>query len=196
MGLVKTILGDVLLSSELLSTEEAHILSLQLEKRPLLTASEIISLDLPAKNRVEALLQIEFLGESHLRALACDFAEHTLYIFEEHAKGDRHPHQCVEAARRCLEGASMEGLQAAIREAIPAVWQLEKTAFVGAFTAGMAATFLDNHDAAVMVRHVANHTQRAIHYKEWESRKSDFEPMFGRELGATWQLARIAEKLS
>jgi hypothetical protein len=195
MDRVKTISAYVLLSSELLSAEEAHLLSLQMEKRSLLTASEIVALDLPAKNRVEALLQIEFLGEKQLRALACDFAEHTLYIFEEHAREDRHPHQCVEAARRCLEGASIRGLHAAINKAIPAVWRLEKTAFVGAFTAGMAATFLDNHDAALMARLVANHTQRAIHYREWEGRESDLELMFGRELGATWQLARIAEML-
>jgi hypothetical protein len=179
-----------------LSVEEANLLSLQLEERPLLTASEIVSLDLSAKNRVEALLQVEFLGERQLGALACDFAEHTLYIFDEHARGDRRPHQCVEAARRYyLEGGSLEELNAAISEAVPAVWRLEKTVFVGAFTAGLAATFLDNHDAAVMVRHVANHTQRAIHYKEWESRESDLELMFGREIGATWQLARIVEML-
>lgn len=195
MERVKTISADILLRSELLSAEEAHLLSLQLENRPLLTASEIISLDLPAKNRVEALLQSEFLGEKRLRALACDFAEHTLYMFEEHAREDRHPHQCVEAARRYLEGASMKGLHTTINEAIPVVWRLEKTAFVSAFTAGVAATFLGNHDAAVMVRHVANHTQRATHYKEWESRESDLELMFGREMEATWQLTRIAEML-
>jgi hypothetical protein len=195
MKRAKTISSTVLLNSELLSAEEAHILGIQLEGRLQLTSSEIIALDLPAKNRVEALLQSEFLEEKHLRALACDFAEHTLYIFEEHSPTYRHPQQCVEAARRYLAGASIMELQRAIREAIPAVWRLEKTAFVGAFTAGMAVLFLDYHDAAETARIVANHTQRAIHYREWERRESDLELMFGRELGATWQLARIAEIL-
>jgi hypothetical protein len=192
---MKTISSTVLLDSELLSAEEAYLLRFQLEKQPRLTASEILALDLPAKNRVEALLQREFLADKPLRALACDFAEHTLYIFEEYARGNRHPHQCVEAARRYIEGASIEELQRAITEAIPAVWRLEKTAFVGAFTAGMAVLFLDYQDAAVMARLVANHTQRAIHYREWERRESNIELMFGRELGATWQLTRIVEIL-
>lgn len=195
MERAKTISSTVLLSSELLNAEDAHILDIQLGGRLQLTASEIIALDLPAKNRVEALLQSEFLEEKHLRALACDFAEHTLYIFEEHSPMYRHPRECVEAARRYLAGASIVELQKAIREAIPAVWRLEKTAFVGAFTAGMAVLFLDYYDAAETARIVANHTQRAIHYREWERRKSDLELMFRRELGATWQLTRIAEML-
>lgn len=195
MEQVKTISCTVLLSSELLSPEESHILSLQLEGKPHLTVSEIIALDLPAKNRVEALLQIEFLEEKQLRALACDFVEHTLYIFEEQSPMYPQPRRCVAAARQYLAGASIERLQEAIKEAIPAVWRLERTPFVGAFTAGMAALFLDYHDAAETARIVANHTQRAIHYREWERRESDLELMFGRELGATWQLTRIAETM-
>jgi hypothetical protein len=195
MERVKTISCTVLLSSELLSPEESHILSLQLEGKSHLTASEIIALDLPAKNRVEALLQIEFLEEKQLRSLACDFVEHTLYIYEEQSPMYRHPRRCVEAARQYLAGASIERLQEAIKEAIPTVWRLERTAFAGAFTAGMAVLFLDYRDAAMMARMVANYTQRAIHYREWESRESDLELMFGRELGATWQLTCIAETM-
>jgi hypothetical protein len=196
MDRVKTISVDVLLSSELLSIEESDSLRLQLEGRLRLTASEVIELDLPAKNRVEALLRSELLDDKQLRELACDFAEHTLHVFEEHAPRERRPLKCIEAARLFLAGESFENLKAAIKEAIPAVWQLHRTKFMSAFTAGLAVTFLDYQDAAEMALPVALHAQRAAHYKEWETRKSGLELMIGREKEATWQLIRIAEILS
>lgn len=196
MDRVKTISVDVLLSSELLSVEESNSLRLQLEGRRQLTAADVIALDLPAKNRVEALLRGELLDDKHLRELACDFAAHTLYVFEEHTPRDRRPRNCIEAARLFLAGGSYEELQAAIKEAIPVVWQLHGTKFTSAFMAGLAVTFLDCYDAAEMVQPVALHAQRAAHYKEWETRKSNLELMTGREKEATWQLVRIAEILS
>jgi hypothetical protein len=185
-----------LLSSGLLCAEDSHILRIELSERLHLTPSEISSLDLPAINRVEALLRSEFLEETQLRELACDFAGHTLHVFEQHAPGDRRPHECVEAARLYFAGASLEGLQEAIKEAIPAVWRFDKTEFIGAFTAGLAATFLDYQDAAEMARVVALHAQRAAHRKEWESRESDLELIIGREKEATWQLTRIVKILA
>lgn len=196
MGRVRTIPASVLLSSELLSGEESHSLRTQVDGRLQLTAAEIIALDLPARNRAEALLQKEFLEEKHLRGLACDFAEHTLYIFEEHAPRERRPRRCLEAARLTLAGASLEELRAAIKEAIPAVWQLHGTTFMSAFTAGLAVTFLDYVDAAEMARPVALHSQKAAHYKEWECRKSNLDLMVGSEKEAIWQLARIIEVLA
>lgn len=190
-----TISSNVLLSSRLLSAEDSHPLSVELEERLQLTSSEIVSLDLPARNRVEALLRNEFLAEHQLRELACEFAEHTLHIYGEHSPKNRHPHQCIEAARQYLAGANIDRLQAAIKEAIPVIWRLEGTRFVGAFTAGLAATLLDYPEAAELARIVALHTQRAAHRKEWESRKSNLEPMVVREKEATWQLAYIVEKL-
>ena len=196
MILANTIPSNVLLSSRLLSAEDASTLSTELAHHSQLVSSEIIGLDLPARNRVESLLQNEFLDEHQLRELACEFVEHTLHIYEEQAPRDRHPHQCVEAARQYLAGAGIEGLQAAIKETIPAVWQLHGTVLIAAFEAGMAATFLDYHDAAEMARVVTQHTQRAAHRKEWECRKSDLELMIGREKEATWQLTRIVEILA
>lgn len=196
MDRVKTISVDVLLSSELLSVEDFGSLRLQLEGRIQLTAAEVIELDLSAKNRVEALLRGELLDDKQLRELACDFAAHTLYVFEEHAPRDHRPRNCIEAARLFLAGGSYEKLQAAIKEAMPAVWQLHGTKFTSAFTAGLAVTFLDYYDAAEMVQPVALHAQRAAHYKEWETRKSNLELMIGREKEATWQLVRIAKILS
>jgi hypothetical protein len=75
------------------------------------------------------------------------------------------------------------------------VWQFDKTEFIGAITAGLATTFLDYHDAAIMARLVATHTQKAAHRKEWESRKSSLELMTKGEKEATWQLACISKML-
>jgi hypothetical protein len=72
---------------------------------------------------------------------------------------------------------------------------LDRTKFVGAFTAGLAATLLDYHDATKMARVVALYTQKAAHRKEWERRKSDLEILIEREREAVWQLERIVEKL-
>jgi hypothetical protein len=158
--LANTVSPTVLLSSRLLSVEDSTTLSIELAQCPQLTASEIIGLHLSARNHVEALLRSEFLDERQLRELAYDFAEHTLHIYEAHAPRNRHPHQCVEAAWQYLAGASIEGLQAAIKEAIPVVWQFQGTAFVGAFEAGLATTLLDNPDAEELARIVALHTKR------------------------------------
>lgn len=184
--------SQVLLSSELLSVEEHQDLLIQLDGRLQLTASEIVEIDLPARNRVEALLRSEFLKDRQLRELACDFAEHTLPLFEEYAPRERRPHRCVETARLYLSGGNFDELQRAIREAIPAVWQLQGTKFTSAFTAGLAVTFLDYPDAAGIAWPVALHSQKAAHYKEWEIRKGYLELMMGREKEATWQLARVA----
>lgn len=66
------------MGSDLITTEESYDLIERFVLNPQITAAEILELDIPAKNRVEALLQPEFLDESTLRALACDFAAHTL----------------------------------------------------------------------------------------------------------------------
>jgi hypothetical protein len=193
--LAKTIQTRVIFDSELISAEESYPLLIHFNSRQQITAAEILELDLPAKNRVDALLQYEFFGARQLRDLACDFIEHTLHIFEERSTGEHRPRRCVEVARLPLKGSEREKLQRTIEEAIPIVWQLAGTEFVGAFEAGLAATFLNYEDAAEMTRLVARHTQRAAHRKLWESRKSNLQPMTGREKEATWQLKRIVEML-
>jgi hypothetical protein len=87
---------DILLQSDLITPEESYDLIERFVRSPRITAAEILELDLPAKIRVEALLRQEFLSDSALRELACDFAEHTLYVFEAYAPADPRPHKCLE----------------------------------------------------------------------------------------------------
>lgn len=194
--MIKTILAQVILDSELLSAEETHPLHRLFQSHPQLTVAEVLDLDLPAKNRVDALLRHEFLEERQLRELACVFAEHTLHVYEVHSLEDRHPRNCVEVARLWLEGiVSQDELQAVITEAIRAVWHFEGTEFVGAFHAGFAATFLGGDDAGEMARAVAIYAQRATHREMWERRNSNLQLMTGREREATWQLRHVVKKI-
>lgn len=193
---MKVISLDVLLKSDLISSEESRKLIAKYAAHPWLTVQEIIKLDLPARSRIEALLQSEFLTDSQLRELACDFAEHTLHIFEDHAPEEWRPHKCVEAARTYLTGAtSLEDLQAAIKDAIPVVWKFEGTEFISAFEAGLVVTFLDYKDAAEMVRLIARRTQSASHHRVMESSMSSVQPMVSGEGEAEWQLGQIMKKL-
>jgi hypothetical protein len=194
---VKTISVDVLLKSDLITTEESYDLIERFVRHPQITAAELLELDLPAKNRVEALLQPEFLDESKLRDLACDFAGHTLHIFEVHAPNDYRPHECLSAALLLNTwGIGTWGqLQKTIRKARPAMWQFQGTQHVAAFEACRAVLLVGNQDAARMVREVAVCAQIAAHRKVWESRGSNLEPMIERENEAAWQLAQIIKKL-
>lgn len=155
-------------------------------------------MDLPAKNRVDALLRPEVLSEYKLRELAFDFAQHTLYVFEAQAPKDHRPHECLATARLLhSEGiGSWEMLHEMIKEAQPAMWRFQRTQHVGAYEACRAALLLDYEDAGWVAREVAVCTQVAAHRYVWESRKSWSEPMTTREIEAMWQLGKIAEKLS
>jgi hypothetical protein len=194
---VKTISVEVILKSDLITTEESHSLIERLVLKPQITAVEILGLDLPAKILVEALLQPEFLNESNLRALACDFAGHTLYIFEQYAPGDYRPHECLSSAflLNTWGIGTWEQLKKTIREAQPAMRQFQGTESIAAFEACRAALLAGNDNAARMAREVAVSAQLAAHRHMWESRKSITEPMTAREKEATWQLAQIIEKL-
>lgn len=194
---MKTISVDILLKSDLITTEESYSLIERFVHNPQITPPEIIELDLPAKNRVEALLQPEFLNEGTLRDLACDFAAHTLHIFEEHAPNDYRPHDCLSTAFLLNSWGigSWEELRKTIDEARPAMRQFEGTEYVSALEACRAVLLVGNRDAARMVREVAVCTQVAAHRKEWERRKSNVEPMIAREEEATWQLKQIIERL-
>jgi hypothetical protein len=192
---IKTISSNVLLSSELLSAEDSFSLSTELRQRLKLTASEIIELDLPARNRVEALLQKEFLKEDQLRELACDFAEHTLQVFEWYCPGDPRPRNFVEIAR--LYYARTIGkvrLKDAFIETWNSIEEFDEGKYKGAFASGLAASLLYSGEAAKMARDVALWSQNAVHLKKWESRRSNFEPMTGKEREAIWQLKGIVKK--
>jgi hypothetical protein len=165
---------------------------------PQITAVEIIELDLPAKNRVEALLRPDFLNESRLRELACDFAAHTLHIFEAQAPGDYRPHECLSTAflLNTWGLGSWVQLRETIKEARPAMWQFERTEHIAALEACRAALMMGNEDAARMAREVAVCSQVAAHRNMWESKRSNTEPMIEREKEASWQLERILESLT
>ncbi len=193
---MNTIPLDVLLVSDLISNEETYPLIGTHSHHPHLTVEEILAVDLPAKNRVEALLRHEFLTEKQLRLLACDFAEHVLHVFEELAPRDFRPRAGVEAARLYADGViSIELLGVALDEVRPSMQQFSGTEHIGAFEATWAVMLFDGEDAAMMAQEVAVCAQKAAHRKMWENRKSNLEPMIGRENEAAWQLSQIVEKL-
>jgi|SRR5947209_10406570 len=189
---MQTIPLDVLLTSDLITTEESHLLVGACTQRPYLSAEEILALDLPAKNRVEALLRHEFLREKQLRSLGCDFAEHVLPVFEELAPEDFYPRACVEAARLYTDGIiGIRLLRIALDKAKASMQRFRGTQHVGAFEVGWAVLLFDGEDAALMTQEVAVCAQRAAHRKVWENRKSDLDLITGREMEATWQLKQI-----
>jgi len=192
---MQTIPLNVILASDLISNEESYPLIGAYSHRPYLSADEILALDLPAKNRVEALLRHEFLTEKQLRWLACDFAEHVLPVFEELAPNDFHPRACVQAARLYADRIMDVGrLRVALDEARPSMQQFRGTKHVGAFEVGWAVLLFDSEDAALMSREVAVCAQRAAHRKAWESRKSNLELIIQREEEAMWQLRQIVDR--
>lgn len=194
---MKVISVEVLLKSALITTEETYSLVERFVRNPQITAAEILDLDLPAKNRVEALLQPEFLNEVRLRELACDFAGHTLHIFEAHAPGDYRPHECLSTAflLNAWGIGSREQLQETIKEAQPSMWRLEGTEHIGAFEACRAALLIAGEDAARMAREIAVCAQIAAHRNVWEKRRSNTEPVIARETEAAWQLGQIVDRL-
>jgi hypothetical protein len=190
---VKTISVRVLLGSDLITPEESYDLIERFVLNPQITSAEILDLDIPAKNRVEALLQPGFLDESTLRDLACDFAAHTLHVFEAHAPNDHRPHECLRMAflwnTRNL--GTWRKLRETIRAARPAMWQFEGTEYIGALEACRAALMVGGEDAAPMAREIAVCSQIAAHRNVWESRRSNVEAMIEREIEAVWQLEKI-----
>lgn len=191
-----TLTSTVILSSELLSTEDSFALSIELKKHHKLTVSEIIELDLPARNRVEALLRKEFLKENQLLELAYTFVEHTLHIFEWYCPGDPRPRNFVKIARLYYSGnTSKERLHHAFIETWNSIERFNEGKYKAAFASGLAASLLYSGEADKVARDIALWSQNAVHLKEWEHRKSNFELMTGRQREAIWQLKQIVEKL-
>lgn len=194
---MKTTPVEVLLKSDLIAPEESRALAGRLARAARVSAVGILELDLPARNRVEALLRPEFFNEGRLRELACEFAAHTLHIFEEAAPGDYRPHDCLCAASLLNTWGigSWEGLQRTIEEARPVTSRFRGEEHLGAFAACRAALLVGAEDAALMAREVAACSQTAAHRKEREERISHVEPAVARETEAAWQLTQIVERL-
>ena len=159
---------------------------------------EILSLDLPAQNIAEALLRYEFLEEHQLLSLACDFAEHTLKVFEVRAPGDERPKQCIEVARQYISGsAGVNELEMALDGAEAACMRFFGTGYTGAFAALVALPLLTG-DAAHAAREIANASQIAAHRLVYEAHEEKQEPIgkiTARTEEAEWQLERIKERL-
>jgi len=193
--IMNTIPLDVFLVSDLITNEETYPLVGAFSHRPHLSREEILALDLPAKNRVEALLRHEFLTERQLRELACKFVEHVLHVFEQRAPTDFYPRACVEAAHLYAEGIiGVELLRIALDQARPSMQRFRGTEHISAFEVGWAVLLFDDDDGAMMSQEVAVCAQKAAHRNAWESRRNNLELMIERETEATWQLNRIAEK--
>jgi hypothetical protein len=193
---MQTIPLGVLLTSDLITTEESRLLVGACTQRPYLSAAEVIALDLPAKNRVEALLRHEFLTEKQLRSLACNFAEHVLHVFEELAPEDFYPRACVEAASLYADGTiDIRMLRIALDKARPSMQKFRGTQHIGAFEVGWAVLLFDCEDAALMAQEIAVCAQRAAHRKMWENRKSNLDLFTAREMEAAWQLKQIVNQL-
>lgn len=67
----------------------------------------VCDLDIPVKDRLWILLRPDIIPERELRLLACDFAEHVLYIFERDYPGNNHVRDLIETARDYVRGEVM-----------------------------------------------------------------------------------------
>ena len=196
MSQVNAIPSNILLSSDLLSAEDSFSLCVELEERPWLTPSEIIGIDLPARNRVEALLRREFFGEEQLRELACDFAEHTLHIFEWCCPNDLRPRRFIEIARLYYAGeVNKDRVRSAFIDTWKAIERFKDVQYQAAFASGLAVSLLYSDEAEKMARNVAIWTQNAAHRMKWQDRKSNVQLMIGREMEAVWQLKQIMMRI-
>jgi hypothetical protein len=72
--------------------------------RPELTALDILDLDIPAEDRLWAVLRTDFFPEREIHELACVFAERAVAILERHDPDEKRPRAAIEAKRRWLHG--------------------------------------------------------------------------------------------
>ena len=68
------------------------------------TALDILALDQPPGDLLWVVLRTELIPERVLHELACDFAEHVLYLFERVRPEDGRPRAAIEAKRAWLRG--------------------------------------------------------------------------------------------
>jgi len=95
--------------------------------RETLSAIEILDLDIPAEDRVWALLHNEFFSERELQELACDFAESTLHIYEEKYPNDDRPRVVIETARRYIRGRATKEELDTVRYAAQTIPDIAKS---------------------------------------------------------------------
>jgi len=85
--------------------------------RETLTAMDMLDLDIPADDRLWAVLRPELIPEKMLHELACDFAAATLYIWEKKYPNDKRPHNTIAVKRLWIRGEATDDELAAARAA-------------------------------------------------------------------------------
>jgi hypothetical protein len=102
--------------------------------RPVLTAADIATLDIPSADCIWALLHEPFLTHKQMRGLACDFAERVVHLCGD----DPRPQAAIDAKRARLRGEiTGNELTAAGSAAWAAAWAAARDAAGAA--AGAAA---------------------------------------------------------
>ena len=123
-------------------------------KKKSLTLLEVLRLKkVSTEDKFWALLRNDFFTVKELRLLSCDFAEHTLWIFEKYNKEDKRPHQAIETARKYAKGEATEEERAAAMDAArAAAWAAmdARAAARAAWAAGAARAAARAARAAAM----------------------------------------------
>jgi hypothetical protein len=118
-----------------------------------LDAREILALHAPVEYRLWAVLRPEMIPESMLWALACDYAEHVLHIYEAAYPGDERPRDAIAMRRAWLRGEADDVALAAAWAAGDAAWAAGGAAWAAWAAARAAARAAA--DAAVSAADVA-----------------------------------------
>ena len=111
-----------------------------------LTILDILALDIPAADRLWAVLRNEFFTDEQLHTLACDFAEHVVHLCGD----DPRPQAAIDAKRAWLRGEiSAAAWDAASAAAWDAAWDAASAAAsAAAWDAAWDAAWAAASDAA------------------------------------------------
>jgi hypothetical protein len=85
--------------------------------RETLTVIDMLRLDIPAQDRLWAVLREDCVDDRTLRLFACDCAERVLPLYEAEYPDDDRPRKAIETARRYADGQATEDELAAARAA-------------------------------------------------------------------------------
>ena len=143
--------------------------------KPALSALEILSLNIPDKDKLWAVLRNEFFTDKQLRHLACDFAGRVLPIWYAKYPDDHRPRICIETARRYADGQATNEDRAAAWEA-----------------AGEAARAAAGEAARATARAAA---RAAAWEAAWEAARAAAWEAAGEAAGeAAWEAARATAR--
>ena len=120
-------------------------------------------------------------ADREIRLLACDFAEHTLPIFEKKYPNNKQPRQTIEISRRFAEGkATQEELDTATVAVWAATWAARDAAW-------------DAEDAAWAAREAAMDARNAAEDAAWDARNAAGNM---RDAERQWQEQKFREMLN